>query len=73
MKINDYYYYLFKNINKILKYVFRLGNFQGKLSTKINNAESGSGLSEYVMNLFDASLTWDDIKWLKRLIKNFTI
>ncbi|PBC28775.1 Hydroxyacid oxidase [Apis cerana cerana] len=47
----------------------RLGNFQGKLSTKINNAESGSGLSEYVMNLFDASLTWDDIKWLKSITK----
>lgn len=22
------------------------------------------------MNLFDASLTWDDIKWLKRWVKN---
>ncbi|XP_043793473.1 peroxisomal (S)-2-hydroxy-acid oxidase GLO5 [Apis laboriosa] len=47
----------------------RLGNFQGELSTKINNAKSGSGLSEYVMNLFDASLTWDDIKWLKSITK----
>lgn len=52
-----------------LPHHLRLGNFQGKLSTKINNAESGSGLSEYVMNLFDASLTWDDIKWLKSITK----
>ncbi|XP_071869385.1 hydroxyacid oxidase [Bombus fervidus] len=47
----------------------RLGNFEGELSSKINNAKSGSGLSEYVMNLFDASLTWEDIKWLKSITK----
>ncbi|CAK9808258.1 2-Hydroxyacid oxidase 1 [Anthophora plagiata] len=47
----------------------RLGNFEGELSSKINNAESGSGLSEYVMNLFDASLSWEDIKWLKSITK----
>ncbi|KOC59761.1 Hydroxyacid oxidase 1 [Habropoda laboriosa] len=45
----------------------RLGNFQGELSSKINNANSGSGLSEYVTNLFDASLSWEDIKWLKSI------
>ncbi|KOX77088.1 Peroxisomal (S)-2-hydroxy-acid oxidase GLO5 [Melipona quadrifasciata] len=47
----------------------RLGNFEGELSTKINNAESGSGLNEYVMSLFDASVTWNDIKWLKSITK----
>ena len=41
------------------------------MSSKINNSESGSGLNEYVMSLFDASLTWNDIKWLKRLLDNF--
>jgi len=29
-------------------------------------SESGSGISEYVQTLFDQSLTWDDVKWLKR-------
>ncbi|KAK1133053.1 hypothetical protein K0M31_014416 [Melipona bicolor] len=47
----------------------RLGNFEGELSTKINNAESGSGLNEYVMGLFDASVTWNDIQWLKSITK----
>ncbi|CAL7949813.1 unnamed protein product [Xylocopa violacea] len=47
----------------------RLGNFEGEMSVKINTAKSGSGLSEYVMNLFDASLSWDDIKWLKSITK----
>ncbi|XP_043525277.1 peroxisomal (S)-2-hydroxy-acid oxidase GLO5 [Frieseomelitta varia] len=47
----------------------RLRNFEGELSSKINNAESGSGLNEYVTNLFDASLTWNDIKWLKSITK----
>lgn len=45
---------------------FRLGNFQGEMSNKIKSAKDGSGLSEYVMNLFDASLKWEDIAWLKR-------
>ncbi|XP_017891803.1 peroxisomal (S)-2-hydroxy-acid oxidase GLO3 [Ceratina calcarata] len=47
----------------------KLGNFQGDMSSKINNAESGSGLCEYVMDLFDASLCWEDIKWLKSITK----
>lgn len=44
----------------------KMANFQGEKATKINEAESGSGLSEYVNSLFDQSLTWKDIKWLKR-------
>ncbi|XP_061711566.1 2-Hydroxyacid oxidase 1 isoform X2 [Cydia pomonella] len=46
----------------------RLANFDGHLSTKIQNAEGGgSGLSKYVENLFDKNLKWDDIKWLKSI------
>ncbi|CAL4061524.1 unnamed protein product, partial [Meganyctiphanes norvegica] len=29
----------------------------------------GSGINEYVVSLFDPSLTWDDIAWLKKLTK----
>lgn len=47
----------------------KLGNFQGELSTKIKSAKNGSGLSEYVMNLFDASLQWEDIAWLRSITK----
>lgn len=46
--------------------LFRLANFEGNLSSQMNHASTGSGLSEYVVNLFDASLSWEDISWLKR-------
>ncbi|XP_019887757.1 peroxisomal (S)-2-hydroxy-acid oxidase GLO1 isoform X1 [Ooceraea biroi] len=45
----------------------RFANFEGDLSQRINVAKSGSGLNEYVTALFDASLSWDDVKWLKRI------
>lgn len=45
----------------------RLANFVGHLSTKIQNTDSGSGLNNYVENLFDRSLTWEDVKWLKSI------
>jgi len=41
----------------------RLGNFPDKLS-EINKTD-GSGLTAYVMSLFDDRLVWDDVKWLK--------
>ncbi|KAL6448737.1 hypothetical protein ACFW04_000510 [Cataglyphis niger] len=44
----------------------RFANFEGELSQQINTAKTGSGLNEYVTALFDASLSWDDVKWLKR-------
>ncbi|KAG6452574.1 peroxisomal (S)-2-hydroxy-acid oxidase GLO3 [Manduca sexta] len=47
----------------------RLANFDGHLSTKIRGANDGSGLNEYVHNLFDKSLTWDEVKWLKSITK----
>jgi hypothetical protein len=34
------------------------------------NNTSGSGLTKYVMSLFDDRLVWDDVKWLKRLLLN---
>ncbi|XP_043255327.1 peroxisomal (S)-2-hydroxy-acid oxidase GLO5 [Colletes gigas] len=43
----------------------RLGNFVGEMSNRVNTTESGSGLNEYVASLFDASLSWEDIKWVK--------
>lgn len=45
---------------------FRFANFEGELSQRINSAKNDSGLSEYVNSLFDATLSWDDVKWLKR-------
>ncbi|KAJ8920886.1 hypothetical protein NQ315_015679 [Exocentrus adspersus] len=46
----------------------KLANFEGTKSTDINkNNEKGSGLNAYVNSLFDASVTWQDIKWLKSL------
>ncbi|CAH2229897.1 hydroxyacid oxidase 1-like [Pararge aegeria] len=47
----------------------RLANFDGHMSTKIHNAGNGSGLSHYVEGLFDKTLSWDDIKWLKSITK----
>lgn len=43
---------------------FRLGNFSEEFS-KVEKT-SGSGLTKYVMSLFQDRLVWDDVKWLKR-------
>ncbi|XP_026726142.1 hydroxyacid oxidase 1 [Trichoplusia ni] len=45
----------------------RLANFEGILSTKIQSTGSGSGLNTYVENLFDKTLTWDEVKWLRSI------
>ncbi|XP_026764192.2 2-Hydroxyacid oxidase 1 [Galleria mellonella] len=47
----------------------KLANFEGELANKINRSDSGSGLTEYVKNLFDKSLTWNEIKWLRSITK----
>ncbi|XP_054011973.1 2-Hydroxyacid oxidase 1 isoform X1 [Hylaeus anthracinus] len=47
----------------------RLKNFDGELSNKVNSAQDGSGLNEYVTNMFDASLSWEDVKWVKSITK----
>ncbi|GLG93436.1 Hydroxyacid oxidase 1-like Protein [Gryllus bimaculatus] len=44
----------------------RLANFDGHLSTNVNDTTSGSSINDYVANLFDQSVTWEDVKWLKR-------
>ncbi|CAH2229900.1 hydroxyacid oxidase 1-like [Pararge aegeria] len=41
----------------------RLANFDDLSKIK------GSGLSKYMTNTFDKSITWDDIKWLKSVTK----
>ncbi|EEB12228.1 Hydroxyacid oxidase, putative [Pediculus humanus corporis] len=43
----------------------KMANFTGLKANSINQAKKGSGLNEYVNELFDQSLTWDHIKWLK--------
>ncbi|XP_012528234.1 hydroxyacid oxidase 1 [Monomorium pharaonis] len=45
----------------------RFANFQGDLSKRVNTAKTGSGLNEYVTALFDPSLSWDDVKWLRSI------
>ncbi|XP_045509233.1 hydroxyacid oxidase 1 [Colias croceus] len=47
----------------------KLANFDGHLSTKIHSTADGSGLNNYVNNLFDKTLTWDEVKWLKSITK----
>ncbi|KAL0895619.1 hypothetical protein ABMA27_011710 [Loxostege sticticalis] len=47
----------------------KLANFEGHLSNKIHQSGKGSGLNNYVQNLFDKTLSWDDIKWLKSVTK----
>lgn len=52
----------------------RLANFTGNdvKSSGVCKAISGSGLNEYAASLFDPSLTWDDVRWL-RTITNLSI
>jgi (S)-2-hydroxy-acid oxidase len=50
-----------------------MGNFAkagGSHSSGTKNAgKEGSGLASYVASLIDRTLTWDDIKWLRRTTK----
>lgn len=46
---------------------FRLANFLGAKATDINNSTSGSGLESYVRKLFDPSIQWSDVEWLKSI------
>lgn len=47
----------------------RFANFEGNLAQRINSAKTGSGLNEYVTDLFDASVGWEDVKALKSATK----
>lgn len=44
-----------------------MANFEGNASTDINAKGSGSSLNAYVNSLFDATVEWKDIKWLKSI------
>lgn len=50
---------------------FRMANFQGSdfKSTGVSQSKNESGLNEYAGSLFDPSLTWKDIKWLRSVTK----
>ncbi|XP_034231733.1 hydroxyacid oxidase 1 isoform X2 [Thrips palmi] len=45
----------------------RLANLEGlgQEKTKMSSAKSGSGLNEYTNKLFDQSVNWKDVEWLK--------
>lgn len=44
-----------------------MANFQGFKARKINSTPDGSGLNNYVQGLFDASVQWKDIQWLRSI------
>ncbi|XP_017837748.1 peroxisomal (S)-2-hydroxy-acid oxidase [Drosophila busckii] len=46
----------------------RLANFQGDQANGVVTM-GGSGINEYVASQFDASITWQDISWLKKLTR----
>lgn len=45
----------------------KLANFDD-IKSKVNSDEKGSGLNKYAVDLFDDSLSWKDIGWLKRYL-----
>nr|CAD7432566.1 unnamed protein product [Timema monikensis] len=46
-----------------------LANFTNEKATDVNKSKKGSGINEYVSSLFDSKITWEDVKWLKRITK----
>lgn len=38
-------------------------------SKGVSESKKDSGLNEYASSLFDPSLTWDDVKWLKSVTR----
>ncbi|CAG9830778.1 unnamed protein product [Diabrotica balteata] len=48
-------------------YKDRLANFEGTVSEMSQDPTKGSGLNNYVTDLFDPSINWEDIKWLKSI------
>lgn len=48
----------------------RLANFNDEKADKILATKTGeSGLNNYIHNLFDNKLTWQDVEWLKTITK----
>ena len=48
-----------------------MANFEGLnfKNTGVSNAKKESGLNEYASSLFDPSVTWRDLKWLRSVTK----
>lgn len=46
-----------------------MANFIDEKATKINQQTDGSSLNNYVKNLFDTTLNWEDIRWLKGITR----
>ena len=50
-----------------------MANFNFKPSsdaaTQVQKSKGGSGINEYVASLYDQSLTWEDVTWLKSITK----
>lgn len=49
----------------------RMANFEAVdfKGSGVNQAKKESGLNEYAASLFDPSLTWRDVSWLKTVTK----
>ena len=51
----------------------RMANFEGlkrkSMSEGVSQSKEVSGLNEYASSLFDPSLTWKDIDWLRSITK----
>ena len=49
----------------------RMANFvgMGALEKKAGNSKGGSGINEYVASLFDPTLSWKDVEWLRSFTK----
>ncbi|KAF5296283.1 hypothetical protein FQR65_LT10279 [Abscondita terminalis] len=47
----------------------KLANFEDIDKREFGKDFVGSGINEYVAKSFDATLTWDDLKWLQNLTK----
>ena len=47
---------------------FRMANFDAgdEKSNRVGTSAGGSGINEYVKSLFDQSITWKDMEWLRR-------
>ena len=45
----------------------RMANFVGlgDMETKAGDGKGGSGINAYVASLFDQTLSWNDVAWLK--------
>lgn len=45
----------------------KLANFSDNKATDMSNSEEGSSLNNYVNKLFDQSVQWKDVTWLKSI------